>query len=140
MAVETVLLSRLHKYPLEVRYIMLEYLTALTMLLLVFGHAMLIHKCTKLTDGLEPSANNLSSELKDIIQVLDDVADLLNDGLNMVTAKTGQTAQTGMDIPSLLTNLFMSKVNMGSEHGDPQEQTRTIQESDYETLSEEATD
>ena len=118
---------------------MLEYLTALTMLLLVFGHAMLIHKCTKLTDGLEPSANNLSSELKDIIQVLDDVADLLNDGLNMVTAKTGQTAQTGMDIPSLLSNLFMSKMNMASEHGDPQEQTRTIQESDYENTPQEAT-
>ena len=100
------------------------------MLLLVFGHAMLIHKCTKLTDGLEPSANNLSSELKDIIQVLDDVADLLNDGLQMVTAKTGQTAQTGIDIPSLLSNLFMSKMNMGSEHGPTQEPERTIQEID----------
>ena len=134
-----VLLSRWHKYLREVRYIMLEYLTAITMLLLVFGHALLIQKCSKLTDEIEPSANNLSNELKDIIQVLDDVADLLNDGLNMVTAKTGQTPQTGMDIPTLLSNLFMSKMNMGSEHGDPQEQTRTIQESDYETLSEEAT-
>ena len=100
---------------------MLEYLTAITMLLLVFGHALLIHKCSKLTDEIEPSANNLSSELKDIIQVLDDVADLLNDGLNMVTAKTGQTPQTGMDIPSLLSNLFMSKMNMASEHGSTQE-------------------
>ena len=107
---------------------MLEYLTALTMLLLVFGHAMLIHKCTKLTDGLEPSANNLSSELKDIIQVLDDVADLLDSGLSMVTAKTGQTAQTGMDIPSLLSNLFMSKMNMGSEHGPQEPQDRQIHE------------
>jgi len=107
---------------------MLEYLTALTMLLLVIGHGLLIKKCSQLTDELEPSAQSLSTELKDITSILDDVADLLNDGLNMVTAKTTPNPQTGMDIPSLLTNLFMSKVNMGSEHGNTQEPERTIQE------------
>lgn len=108
--------------------IMLDYLTALTMLLLVIGHGLLIKKCAKLTDELEPQAQSLSTELKDITSILDDVADLLNDGLNMVTAKTTPNTQAGMDIPSLLTNLFMSKVNIGTEHGSTQEPERTIQE------------
>ena len=98
------------------------------MLLLVIGHGLLIKKCTKLTDELEPSAQSLSTELKDITSILDDVADLLHEGLNGLMKSPVTNPQTGMDIPSLLTNLFMSKVNMGSEHGDPQEQTRTIQE------------
>jgi len=108
--------------------IMLDEITAVTMLLLVIGHGLLIKKCSKLTDELEPQAQTLSTELKDITSILDDVADLLHEGLNGLMKSTVTNPQTGMDIPSLLTNLFMSKVNMGSEHGSTQEPERTIQE------------
>jgi len=108
--------------------IMLDEITAVTMLLLVIGHGLLIKKCSKLTDELEPQAQTLSTELKDITSILDDVADLLHEGLNGLMKSPVTNPQTGMDIPSLLTNLFMSKVNMGSEHGSTQEPERTIQE------------
>jgi len=107
---------------------MLDEITAVTMLLLVIGHGLLIKKCSKLTDELEPQAQTLSTELKDITSILDDVADLLHEGLNGLMKSPVTNPQTGMDIPSLLTNLFMSKVNMGSEHGSTQEPERTIQE------------
>ena len=106
--------------------IMLEEVTAITMLFLVLGHGLLIKKCSKLTDELEPSAQNLSTELKDITSILDDVADLLHEGLNGLMKSPVANAQAGMDLPSLLTNLFMSKVNIGTEHGPQESQDRTL--------------
>jgi hypothetical protein len=95
---------------------MLDEITAITMLFLVIGHGLLIKKCSKLTDEIEPSAQNLSTELKDITSILDDVADLLHEGLNGLMKSPVANTQAGMDLPSLLTNLFMSKVNIGTDN------------------------
>lgn len=108
--------------------IMLDEITAVTMLLLVLGHGLLIKKCSKLTDELEPSAQNLSTELKDITSILDDVADLLHEGLNGLMKSPVTNPQAGLDLPSLLTNLFMSKVNIGTEHGTKEPQDGEIHE------------
>ena len=88
---------------------MLEYLTALTMLLLVFGHAMLIHKCSKLTDGIEPSAGKLSDELGSITELLNELADIIHEASNSLIPKAAESAQTGFDLPSLLSTLLMPK-------------------------------
>jgi uncharacterized protein YoxC len=77
--------------------IMLDEITAITMLFLVIGHGLLIKKCSKLTDEIEPSAQNLSGELKDITSILDDVADLLHEGLNGLMKSPVANTQAGMD-------------------------------------------
>ena len=106
---------------------MLEYLTALTMLVLVFGHALLIKKCTKLTDGLEPSAQSLSTELKDITGILDDIADLFNDAISIVNnSPIAQTPSSPME--AILSGLI-STVMTPKEHGSTQEpENRQIHE------------
>ena len=107
---------------------MLEYLTALTMLLLVFGHALLIQKCTKLTDDLEPSAQSLSIELKEITTILDDIADLFNGALDLVNnSPIAQTPSSPME--SILSGLI-SSVMATKSHGNPQTENRPIQEID----------
>jgi len=97
---------------------MLEYLTALTMLLLVFGHAMLIHKCSKLTDELEPSAGKLSGEMSDITGLLNELCDIIHEATNSLIPKAAQSAQTGFDLPSLLTNLLMPKPPLPQVEGE----------------------
>ena len=99
---------------------MLEYLTALTMLILVFGHALLIKKCTKLTDELEPSAQNLSTELKDITSILDDIADLLNEALQSFAG--GGATQTPSSPMEAILNGFISSMTSKTNHATPQEQ------------------
>ena len=113
---------------------MLEYLTALTMLILVFGHALLIKKCTKLTDELEPSAQNLSTELKDITSILDDIADLFNGALEIVgNSPITQTPSSPME--SILSGLISSVMSPNS-HGSTQEpQEREIHEIHPPTLT-----
>jgi len=97
---------------------MLEYLTALTMLLLVFGHAMLIHKCSKLTDELEPSAGKLSGEMSDITGLLNELCDIIHEASDSLIPKAAQSAQTGFDLPSLLTNLLMPKPPLPQVEGE----------------------
>jgi len=79
------------------------------MLLLVIGHALLILKCSKLTDEIYPSAGKLSSELGSITELLNELADIIHEATNSLIPKAAESAQTGFDLPSLLTNLLMPK-------------------------------
>ena len=88
------------------------------MLLLVFGHAMLIHKCSKLTDELEPSAGKLSGEMSDITGLLNELCDIIHEATNSLIPKAAQSAQTGFDLPSLLTNLLMPKPPLPQVEGE----------------------
>jgi hypothetical protein len=112
---------------------MIEYFTALSLLFLVIGHGLLIKKCTKLTDGLEPSAENLSSEMKGITSILDDIADLINDSLNFVAnSPIAQTPNSPMEgiLNGLISNMLNTK-----KHGYSQEpQDREIHEINPPTL------
>ena len=113
---------------------MLEYLTALTMLILVFGHALLIKKCTKLTDELEPSAQNLSTELKDITSILDDIADLFNGALEIVgNSPITQTPSSPME--SILSGLISSVMSPKSHGSTKEPQEREIHEIHSPTLT-----
>jgi len=107
---------------------MLLLLIAFSVLFLVIGHALLIKKCSKLTDELEPSAQSLSGELKDITSILDDIADLFNDALSTINnSPIAQTASSPME--AILSGLI-SSVMTPKNHGNTQEPQRTIQEID----------
>ena len=98
---------------------MLEELTALSLLFLVIGHGLLINKCSKLTNELEPSAQSLSTELKDITGILDDIADLFNDAIGIVNnSPIAQTPNSPME--SILSGLISSVMSPKS-HGSTQE-------------------
>lgn len=106
------------KYLLEVRYIMLDYLTALTMLLLVIGHALLIKKCTKLTDEIEPSAGKLSSEMSDITGLLNELCDIIHEATNSLIPKAAESAQTGVGMMDLLSAFLKPNNPMGQIDSD----------------------
>jgi hypothetical protein len=106
---------------------MLEELTALSLLFLVIGHGLLINKCSKLTNELEPSAQSLSTELKDITGILDDIADLFNDAIGIVNnSPIAQTPNSPME--SILSGLI-SSVIAPKNHGNKEiTQDRPIHE------------
>ena len=98
---------------------MLLLLIAFSVLFLVIGHALLIKKCSKLTDELEPSAQSLSTELKDITTILDDIADLFNDAIGIANnSPLAQTPSSPME--SILSGLI-SSVMAPKTHGNTQE-------------------
>jgi hypothetical protein len=121
--VKSVILSRLDKDRFQERS-MIEYFTALSLLFLVIGHGLLIKKCTKLTDELQPSADHLSTELKDITSILDDIADLFNDAIGIVNnSPLAQTPSSPME--SILSGLISTVM---SPKIDGTQQARAIQE------------
>jgi hypothetical protein len=98
---------------------MIEYFTALSLLFLVIGHGLLIKKCTKLTEDLEPSAQSLSTELKDITSILDDIADLFNSSLEYIgNSPIAQTPSSPME--SILSTV-LSGIMTPKPHGPTQE-------------------
>jgi len=96
---------------------MLEYIQTSTLLALLVFFIYLEKTMRSKIEEMPSPTGDIENKITGMTEVLDDIADLLNDGLNMVTDKTNPNPQAGMDIPSLLTNLFMSKVNMPQEHG-----------------------
>ena len=110
---------------------MLEYIQTSTLLALLVFFIYLEKTMRSKIEEMPSPTGDIENKITGMTEVLDDIADLLNDGLNMVTAKTNPNPQAGMDIPTLLTNLFMSKVNMPQEHGRTQEpQEREIHDID----------
>lgn len=97
---------------------MLDYLTALTMLLLVIGHALLIKKCTKLTDEIEPSAGKLSSEMSDITGLLNELCDIIHEATNSLIPKAAESAQTGVGMMDLLSAFLKPNNPMGQIDSD----------------------
>lgn len=113
---------------------MLDYMIATALILLIGGHALLIRGCFKINEGLSHESGFITTEIRAVTTVLDEVADLLNEMLSGSNAVTPAKTQTPMDIPSLLTTFLMNRTGMGAEHGDPQEQTEwEIYENDSTT-------
>ena len=81
----------------------------------------MIHGCFKINEGLSHESGFITTEIRAVTTVLDEVADLLNEMLSGSHAVTPAKTQTPMDIPSLLTTFLMNRTGMGAEHGNPQE-------------------
>jgi hypothetical protein len=86
---------------------------------------------------MDSKTDSITAEVRQVSEVLDDIADLINDALNAVAnSPIAQTASSPME--SILSGLI-SSVMTPKNHGDPQTEIRPIQTTDYETLSQEAT-
>jgi len=88
------------------------------MLLLVIGHALLIKKCTKLTDEIEPSAGKLSSEMSDITGLLNELCDIIHEATNSLIPKAAESAQTGVGMMDLLSAFLKPNNPMGQIDSD----------------------
>ena len=96
------------------------------MLILVIGHGLLLKKCTKFTDEFEPSANHLSTELKDITSILDEMCDMANGALQFV-GNSPLAHPPSNPIESILTSLI-SNMATPKQHGSQESQNREIYE------------
>ena len=107
---------------------MLDEIQAVSLLLLIIGHGFLIRGCFKIHDELPVQGTRISEALGDTTNMIDELADLLNE----LVAGFGQSSPTSpngpVDLPSLLSMFLMNKTGIGSEHGTQTQ--RTIYEDD----------
>ncbi|PXY76672.1 MAG: hypothetical protein CXX81_14000 [Methanobacteriota archaeon] len=86
--------------------------------LLVFSNAFLLKHCREwrverhsFHQWSEGKLGEFSTVVSDVIEILEDIADATSN------PNPSPIAHTGLDVPSLLTNMIMSKMNIGAEHG-----------------------
>jgi hypothetical protein len=94
---------------------MIQEVQALSLFLLLLSHLLIIKKCNQFSKSIEPRTDNLSSDLKDITEILDDVADLLAQGIGGLMPSPASPNQ-GSPVSSLLTS-FISEMMLPKEHG-----------------------
>ena len=101
---------------------MLDYMIATALILLIGGHGLLIRGCFKINEGLSHESGFITTEIRAVTTVLDEVADLLNEMVSGSTAVSPAKTQTPMDIPTLLTTFLMNKTGMGSDYAETEQE------------------
>ena len=94
---------------------------ATALILLIIGHALLIRGCFKINQTLPTESGYITTEIRQVSGVLDEVADLLNELLNSGGAMKPIPNQPPNLIESLL-NSFLNKTPMASDYGDQTQQ------------------
>ena len=126
-----------HRYAKD----MIDYMIATALILLIGGHALLIRGCFKINETLPTESGFITTEIRQVSSVLDEVADLLNELLNGGGSLSPAPAHTPTDIPSLLTAFLMNKTGIGANHGYPKEQNEwEVLQADENPQTQEATD
>jgi hypothetical protein len=125
----------MYKIPCRLRMMMLEYLIAISLILLTFGHALLIRGCFDINKKLLPlngQAGTITEQVGGIGTLMDELCDLISD-----LADSGGPApsKSAPNMQDLLGGLITSTI-MGNVNG-PQNQDRTIQET-HDTQTQES--
>ena len=117
---------------------MLQELQTLALVGLLVSTYYLTIGCRQIGASLPAESGNISDKVAGATEVLDDIADLLNEAVQSVGAM-GSTQTPSSPMEAILSGLISSMTNKGV-HGHPQEESeRTI----YEIIpptNEEATD
>jgi len=93
--------------------------TVLTLILI--SHLFLIRGCFQINQNLPVQGGNITTEIRDVATILDEMADLIHTLGDAVPVPTG-TTPTGSPIGDLLSMFLNSKSNTGIEHGPPKSQ------------------
>jgi hypothetical protein len=105
---------------------MLDYLIAISLILLTFGHALLIRGCFSINQKLGPldtNAGALTEKVGGIGTLMDELCDLISDLADSGGPAPSKSSPNMQDLlGGLITNMMMPDTN------GPQNKDRTIQE------------
>ena len=96
---------------------MLEELQTLALVGLLVSTYFLTVGCRKISEGIPTESEAISSKVASATEVLDDIADLLNEGLQSVTGNS--LAQTASSPMQSILSAFLSSASTPKQHGDP---------------------
>jgi len=98
---------------------MIEYMPTLLLLCLLLSAVFLIRLLLQMPESMDNKTDTITTELKDITGILDDIADLFNDALGAINnSPIAQTPNSPME--AILSGLI-SSVMTPKTHGSTQE-------------------
>jgi hypothetical protein len=119
---------------------MLDYLIAISLILLTFGHALLIRGCFDINKKLLPlngQAGALTEKVGGIGTLMDELCDLISELADSgLGSPSRPNTQTQGGIGEMILSSLMSRMNSDESNG-PQNQDRTIQET-HDTQTQES--
>ena len=102
---------------------MLEYLTALSLFLLVIAQILLLIKCSQFTTDFESP----TGDIQNISTLLDEICDVLHSASEGLMASPVVNPSPSNPVESILTSLI-SGMMQPKQHGPQEPQDRTIHE------------
>jgi hypothetical protein len=95
---------------------MLDEIQAVSLLLLIIGHGFLIRGCFNIHNELPVQGGLISEALGNTTNMIDELADLLNELMESFGQSTPSAPAGPVDLPSLLSMFLMNKTGIGAEH------------------------
>jgi len=113
---------------------MLEELQTLALVGLLVANYFLTIGCRRIGDSLPTESVNISDKVAGATEVLDDIADLLNEAVESVANVGG--AQTPLNPMDMILSTLMGSMTSKANHATPLKEERTIYEIDPQTQNE----
>jgi len=101
---------------------MLDEIQAVSLLLLIIGHGFLIRGCFNIHTELPVQGRRISDALGNTTNMIDELADLLNELLEGVGQPKPSSPAGPVDIPTLLSMFLNNNKTIPPEHGPPQQE------------------
>ena len=111
---------------------MLEELQTLALVGLLVSTYYLTIGCRKIGDSLPHESESITDKVSGVTEVLDDIANLLNEGLGAI-AGTGMTQTPSSPVEMLLSG-FISRMTSPPEHGPLKEEWQIRKDDSPPTL------
>jgi len=97
--------------------------------LILLSHMFLIRGCFKINETLPLQGGIITTEIRDVGTILDEMADLIHNMAESIPGQSGGSTPTGSPLGDLLSMFLNNSKATPSEHG-PTTQERTIHEID----------
>ena len=113
---------------------MLDEIQAVSLLLLIIGHGFLIRGCFNIHTELPVQGGLISDALGNTTNMIDELADLLNELMEAFGQSTPSAPAGPVDLPSLLSMFLMNKTGIGSEHATKETERKIYEDYSPPTL------
>ena len=108
---------------------MIEYLIATCLLLLTFGHAMLVKDCMSWTKERRAGIATIDSRLTDVSTLLDEALDMFSEATGDAPRPDVDPA-TGFNLREALVGTLIQRFNDKFQDGSATDEERTIHQTD----------
>jgi len=112
---------------------MLDYMIATALILLIGGHALLIRGCFKINEGLSHESGFITTEIRAVTTVLDEVCDLLSEVVD-TTPKNAITQTPSSPMEAILT-AFLNRTPMASNYAPTEQEEWEVQQIDPQEIN-----
>lgn len=117
-----------------------DIMTGAALAILIIMQWFLVWECLRMRTTVSDHSVSLQTEMGNLGKLLDEALDFIAENVPSQGLLTAASTQPSMDFREAILSALISRMNMGGEHGTPQQEDRSVQFDQSQTTLETETE